>query len=70
MSAARRYATPALRAWWAELHAGTRTARTFDVLREAAGWEQRGLDALALGFDDAAARDFARAVELLRKAAA
>ena len=66
----RRYPTPALRAWWAELAAGTRTRTTFDALHAAACAEQSGLDALAWGLDDAAARDFARAVELLRKAAA
>jgi hypothetical protein len=67
---ANRYPCPALRAWRAELAAGQRTRTTFDPLFWAAAAEQSGLDALADGLPEAAARDFARAAETLERAAA
>lgn len=62
--------TLALKTLWRELAAGTRTLTTFDALWRAACAEQAGLDAMALRMDDAAARDFARAADVLREAAA
>ena len=64
------YPAPALHKWWAELRAGTRTVKKFDTLWRAACAEQSGLDAQRDGMDAAASRDFARAADILREAAA
>ena len=60
----------ALARWRTLMASDAKLLRSWTPLREAACWEQAGEDALAHGWADAAAEDFARAREVLKAAGA